>query len=515
MGFSTVLTAAVQGLVVKFVHVEADSSNGLPMLHMVGYLASEVKEAGERVRTAIRNTGFQLAPKKVVINFAPVHVRKRGASFDVPMAVALLAAFQLIDPNGIKDTLFIGELSLDGQIRKVSGILPIVAAAEKQGCHRCIVPKENVVEGSLVGGIQVIGVNSLREVCDYLNGRIAIEPCHYVERKSFGESDMPKLDYADLKGQHLVRRATEVAVAGGHNILYIGPPGSGKTMTAMRIPTILPPLTHKESIEITKVYSVLGLVDEKRPLVQKRPFRSIHHTITTAALVGGGFYPVPGEVSLASGGVLFLDELAEFQKSVLEVLRQPLEEKEIRIIRKHGTSLFPADMMLVAAMNPCPCGNYPDYNKCICTEGQIRQYLGKISQPLLDRIDVCIEAPKINYEILQSNKKEESSETIRARICLAREIQSERYKSTGIMSNARMDKEALETYCALDEQGSILMQKSFDKLSLTARGYYKILKVARTIADLEFSEEIKAVHLREAISYRMIDKKYWGKLHEI
>jgi len=512
MSFSTVLSAAVRGLEVQFVYVEADTSRGLPMFHMVGYLSAEVKEAGERVRTAIRNTGWELPPKKVVINLAPVEVKKRGASFDLPMAVALLVSLNMIKAERLTGTLIIGELSLDGRIRKVSGILPIVAAAKEHGCKACIIPALNAVEGGLIEGIQIIGAAHLQAVCDYLNGKSDID-----DEREKSETLPPmtsvtkKPDYAEVKGQHLLKRATEVAVAGNHNILYIGPPGSGKTMVARRIPTILPPLTKEESIEITKVYSVLGLVDKKHPLLRERPFRSIHHTVTKAALIGGGQIPVPGELSMANGGVLFLDELAEFQKPVLEVLRQPMEEKVIQIVRSRGNYQFPANAMLVAAMNPCPCGNYPDYSKCSCTDGQIRQYQAKISQPFLDRMDLCIEVPKVEYDTLNSVQAEESSAVIRSRVCRARDIQNERYFGKEIMTNEQIGKYELERYCCLDPEGQNLMELAFTKLSLTARSYYKIIKVARTIADLAGSKDIGAIHLREAIGYRMIDKKYWRR----
>jgi len=355
-------------------------------------------------------------------------------------------------------------------------------------------------------------VTHLQEVCDFLNGKIT--PDRYAENSSnislsFDEKN--SLDFSEVKGQQLVKRATEVAVAGNHNILYIGPPGSGKTMVARRIPSILPPLTIDESIEITKVYSVLGLVDKTYPLLKDRPFRSVHHTVTKAALIGGGQIPVPGELSLANGGVLFLDELAEFQKSVLEVLRQPMEEKLIQIVRNKGNYIFPANVMLVAAMNPCPCGNYPDYNKCSCTDGQIRQYLAKISQPFLDRIDLCVEAPKVEYQVLNEKRPEEPSAVIRARVCRARAIQRERYGGGRITTNEQMGKTEIDIYCCLNSAESDLMEQAFKKLSLTARSYYKILRVARTIADLEESRMIEMHHLREAIGYRMIDRKYWGR----
>ena len=525
MSYSTVSSAALVGLEVEPIHVEADISNGLPMLHMVGYLSSEVKEASERVRTAIRNADIDLPARKMVVNLAPATVRKRGASFDLPIALALLSSLNIFPEERLSGIMVVGELSLDGKVRKVSGILPIVLKAREMGCHTCVIPKENEAEGAIVKGIRILGVEHLKEACWYLKGdaenignpvlsglNIGNIKCN----EDTGEfkaiqtrNEMP--DYSDIKGQAAVKRAAEVAVAGGHNLLLIGPPGSSKSMIASRIPTILPPVTLEESIEITKIYSVLGLVEEDRPLIAARPFRSVHHTVTKAALIGGGSYPVPGEISLAHGGVLFLDELTEFQKPVLEVLRQPLEEHMIRIPRNHGNYVFPADFMLVGAMNPCPCGNYPDLTKCSCTQGQIQHYLGRVSQPFLDRIDICIEAPRIEYEILHGTEEEESSAIIRQRVCNVREIQRNRYKGTKIKSNAALGVKELQEFCRLGKDEDRLMKQAFAALGLTARTYHKILKVARTIADMAGSQEIREPHLKEAIAYRTMDKKYWGR----
>ena len=508
MSFSTITSAAVDGLGVELVRVEADVSNGLPMFHMVGYLSSEVKEAGERVRTAIRNSGFEYPPKRTVINLSPATLRKRGASFDLPIAMASLMSLGQIPAEKQKKSLVIGELSLDGRVRKVPGILPIVMKAKAAGVSRCIVPAENMAEGSLVSGMEVIGVESLNETVSVFQGK------PMPEKQFQGrEEEEPEMfpDFADIRGQDNVKRAAEIAVAGGHNLLMIGPPGSGKSMTAKCIAGILPPPNMKESLEITKIYSVLGMLNEKSPLIRKRPFREVHHTATRAALIGGGMFPHPGEISLAHGGVLFLDELPEFKKSVLEVLRQPLEEKEIRIARTYGTYRFPADVILVAAMNPCPCGCYPDMQKCTCSPAQIQMYLNKISRPFLDRIDLCVEADAVSYEDLTSERRAESSAQIRKRVCRVRETQKERYRGMEITVNGMLDEKGLKRYCALGAEEKRLMEQAFSVMELTARGYHRILKTARTIADLEGEEQIRENHLKEALGYRMVDKKYWAR----
>lgn len=510
MSFSTVLSASIQGLKVEFVHVEADVSNGLPAFHMVGYLSSEVREAAERVRTAIRNSGLEFPAKKTVINLSPATMRKRGAAFDLPIAVSILISLGQLSGECAEDMLLIGELGLDGCIQKVPGILPIVLEARDAGVACCMVPEANAPEGALVEGIDVIGVRNLKEVFRFLSGSVHLDAQPYPKgRLNICNEEL--LDYSDMQGQESVKRAAEVAVAGGHNLLLVGPPGSGKSMAAKRIPSIFPPMTMEESMEITKIYSIMGLVDKNAPLIKQRPFRSVHHTATKAALIGGGMIPSPGEISLAHGGVLFLDELPEFQKAVLEVLRQPLEEHQIRISRTHGNYIFPANFMLVSAMNPCPCGCYPDFERCSCTPGQIQHYLGKISQPFLDRMDICVEAPKVKYESLKSTKKQEGSAKIRARVCKAREIQNKRYAGTHIISNAMLGVKELDIYCCLGRAESKLMEQAFSALGLTARTYHKILKVARTIADLDGSGKIQEKHIKEAIGYRTMDKKYWGR----
>ncbi len=508
MAFSSVASASVQGLHVEIIHVEADVSNGLPMFHMVGYLSSEVKEAAERVCTAIRNSGIQLPPKKTVINLSPATVKKKGASYDLPIALSVLEATGMIPQGALADKLVIGELGLDGCIRKAPGILPIVMEAKKQGYRECILPGGNVSEGELVSGMRIIGIDQLTEIREYLRG------VRTPNRKSVDKSSLNavySVDFSDIYGQSTVKRAAEVAVAGGHNLLMIGPPGSGKSMIAKRIPTIFPPMSLEESIEVTKIYSVMGKLDEAHPLIVTRPYQSVHHTATKSALIGGGVIPVPGLVSLSHGGALFLDELAEFQKPVLEVLREPMEDRCVKLARSSGQYEFPANFMLIAAMNPCPCGHYPNMEKCSCTEAQIRGYLGHISQPFLDRIDICTEAPRIAFEDLKQHSGGETSEVIRERVCIAREIQKKRYEGTGMITNAMLSVQALQSYCVLGEKEECLLKRAFVSLELTARTYHKILKVARTIADLDGEETIQERHLKEAISYRMIDKKYWGR----
>lgn len=511
MSFSRVHSATLYGLEVKVIQVEADLRNGLPSFHMVGYLSSEVKEAGERVKTAILNSGISLPPMKTVVNLSPANIRKRGTLFDLPIAAAILCSLGQVEGERLGNALIIGELGLDGQIRKVNGVLSIVAKAKEEGYDFCILPKENLREAGIIEGIRCIGVGTLKELCDILNGtrEIATDEKRTEVSCDIWNRKMDVVDFKDIKGQEIAKRAAEIAVAGRHNLLFLGPPGSGKSMIAKRIPTILPELTLAESIEITKVYSILGLLEEESPLITQRPFREVHHTVTKAALVGGGGFPRPGEISLASKGVLFLDELAEFRKEVLEVLRQPLEERAIQITRSQGTFEFPADVMLVAAMNPCPCGYYPDLNRCSCSTYQIQRYLNKISQPFLSRMDLCVEVPKLTFDGLTSGEGEASAE-IRKRVSKAHEIQKERYRGRKFQFNAGMSITDIEKYCVLDAPSKRLLEYAFYRFELTARTCHRILKVARTIADLDGCEAIAQHHLQEAIGLRGIDRKYWG-----
>lgn len=500
--YSTVVSAAIHGLEVKCIHVEADVSNGLPLFHMVGYLSSEVREAGERVRTAIHNSGFLLPPKKIVINLSPADVRKKGAAFDLPIAVSILASLGYVSHKKLKQTLFVGELGLDGKVHKVTGVLPIIIEAKQQEYKTCIVPKGNGMEGSIIEGIQVYGVRTLKETIDYLNDEMQLsaekKPVLKNEKRQEG-------DFSEVRGQAMLKRATEIAVAGNHNILFIGSAGIGKTMIASRIPTICPPMTEEECIEVTKIYSILGMIDEENPIIRERPFRSPHHTSTKASLIGGGNIAMPGEISMANHGVLFLDELAQFQKPVLDALRQPMEDRVVRLSRKSGVYVFPSNFMLVGSCNPCPCGNYPDLNKCTCTPAQIQQYYNHLSQPFLDRFDLSIEVSKIQYEDLEGERGEESSAVIRKRVCEARKIQYERYKEA--KTNAELSSTEVEIYCKLGQKERRFMGQIFEQMELTARTYHKVLKVARTIADLAGEKRIQLCHLREAIGYRMFDKR--------
>lgn len=553
--YSIVSTAIIRGIHSIPVQVEADVSSGLPMFEMVGFLASEVKEARERVRTALRNSGYMLPAKRITVNLSPANIRKTGSAFDLPVAVAILAALDIVPSESLSSVLIAGEIGLNGRVQPVEGILPIVAEAGEHGFTHCMVPYENRMEACLIKNIQIIPVKEIRDVIDYLNragayGNVSWqnEPCqdelppdercrdkaqehgqHANEagqNKSWknvfiknGGSEIvltdrkgePEPDFSQISGQKLVRRASEVAAAGMHNLLMIGPPGAGKTMIAQRIPTILPPMCEEEQLELAKIYSISGMLMHNSHMIQRRPFRSPHHTVTPQGLAGGGKVPKPGEISLAHKGVLFLDELAEFQKSTLELLRQPMEEKEIHISRLHGSCSYPADFMLVAASNPCPCGAYPDMNRCRCTQSAIDRYIGRISQPLLDRIDICVETAQLTYAELVSGTQNESSAAIRERVCEAWNLQRERYKGSGIYFNSQIPPDQLKEICKITPKEESYLEEMYRQFHLTARSYHKILRVARTVADLSHSSTVSVRHLSEAFCYRSLDRKYWER----
>lgn len=505
--FASVLSAAILGMEVHPIQVEADVSDGLPSFTMVGFPSAQVKEAQDRVRTALKNNGIALPPKRITVNFAPADIKKEGAGFDLPLAAAVLAAGEILKPEHLKGVMMAGELSLNGEIHAISGILPMVIRAREEKCRFCVVPKGNLKEASLIPDMKVMGVKNLKEMILYLK-----EPEKYKETEEkepqLTEDNMP--DFSDIRGQESLRRAVEIAVSGFHNLLMIGPPGAGKTMVARRIPGIMPALTFEEGLELTKIYSIAGLLSPHDPLIRNRPFRSPHHTCSAQALAGGGRNPRPGEITLAHRGVLFLDEMPEFSRRSLEILRQPMEDKVIHISRVYGNYDFPAHFILCAAMNPCPCGHYPDMNLCRCTPSQVNKYLGKISQPLLDRLDLCAEAEAVDFEKISSGVRGESTRDIRKRVEKVQEIQRERYRAEKIQFNGELKGSQIEKYCQLDQEGTRLMKLVFQHMSFSARAYHRILKVARTIADMDGSELIRKNHIGEALSYRAFDKKYWN-----
>ena len=500
-------TASLLGVDARLVEVEADISRGVPYFHIVGLPDPAVKESKVRVKSALANSGYNFpGNQRVVINLAPADLRKEGSGFDLPIALAILSAQKILNKDKLKEFLFFGELGLDGVLKPTPGALIYALLAKERARKKILLPLANLREASVVEGVEVYGARSLAEAVEFLNGEKELEPGFVRAEELFTLSEA-ELCLSEVRGQESAKRALEVSAAGGHNLLMIGPPGAGKTMLAQRLSGILPRLSLEEGLETTRVYSVLGLLSNSQPLITRRPFRAPHHTISDAGLVGGGIYPKPGEISLAHNGVLFLDELPEFKKNVLEALRQPMESGKVTISRAQGSITYPARFMLVCAMNPCPCGYLGDsHHPCRCTPRQIQQYRARVSGPLLDRIDLQIEVPAVRYRELAGEPKGETSEEIRQRVERAREMQKQRFKRARIYCNAQMNSRQIQKYCQIDQQGHQLLERAVDRLGISARGWSRILKVARTIADLEEGEQILPRHLSEAISYRVLER---------
>lgn len=512
--YSTITSGALLGVCAYLVSVEVDIAAGLPGFSMVGSLSGEVRESKERVQVALKNAGFDIPPTHITVNLSPADCRKEGTAFDLPIAVGILRAMGLFPEEAVENTLFLGELGLNGEIRKARGVLPIVREAAKQGITQCIVPKENAYEGAVIPGVAVRGAGDLVELLSFLQEskdkrEVMLPRVTNDMDQLFCEEGRYPYDFAEVSGQETAKRAAEIAAAGFHNLLMVGPPGAGKSMIAKRIPGIMPPLTLEESLEVTSIVSVAGLLKEQQALITTRPFQNPHHTISVAALTGGSSIPKPGIISLSHRGVLFLDEMPEFPRYILDSLRQPMEDRRVQIAKAGGNVIYPADFMLVCAMNPCPCGYYPNLNKCRCTQTQVKKYMGKISGPILDRIDLCVELQPVEIGKLHEKKKAESSAVIRERVMKARRMQEERFRGSTKQFNGDMNTGDIEKYCRLGKAEKEYMEQIYATLSLSARAYHRILKVARTIADLAEAERVGCEHLLEAACYRPT-QEYWG-----